>query len=189
MVYSHERMPPQLAAKVPGSTVLLAALALTFGCSSDETDGAAQLERQVTSTLGATCGQWQTSTNDESPRRRLEVTCGSGLTCAGWLDVYPEGQIGNHFGLCLPEGGDQCGAGSTCSEPELTCLEGVDAPPPGRCLFRCSEHQDCPGTFQICSTDGCQFHTCSAPGVTPAVGCVRGAHCEAGLCVPDAAGG
>jgi len=164
---------------------VLSVLCLGVGCASSD-PASARTETRVTSQLGATCGEWQTSAPNAVPSVRVNVQCGAGLSCYGTLYVYPEDGLGNRFGQCLPTGGLKCEENGTCANPALTCLIGDGAPYPGTCFFRCAKHQDCPGPFQICSTDGCQFNTCTAPGVTPPITCTRGAHCEDSLCVPDA---
>lgn len=163
----------------------LSALSLSLACSSSD-EPSARTETRVTSQLGATCGEWQTSAPNAVPRVRLNVKCGAGLSCFGALDVYPDDGLANRFGQCLPTSGDKCGAGGTCVDSALTCLIGASAPSPGKCFFRCAKHQDCPGPFQVCESDGCQFNTCTAPGVTPPITCGQGAHCENLMCVPDA---
>ena|SRR5664280_2576362 len=177
-----------LSSSLSGVLCTLFGSALVFSACSPEGDGSApQILRIITTTLGATCGEWQTSETGAVPRVRRNVSCGPGLECDGWVLTYPTNQMGNHFGICLPVGGQACAADSTCLDPALTCLVSVAAPfPTGACWFRCAAHQDCPGPFQICSTDGCQLNVCSEPGVTPVVSCTVGAHCENSICVPNA---
>jgi hypothetical protein len=170
------------------SCTLFGCAAAFAACSPEDRGAAPRTEYVETTTLGATCGEWQTTETGAVPRVRRNVACGPGLECDGWVLAYPTNQMGNHFGICLPVGGQACAADSTCLDPGLTCLAGVAAPfPTGACWFRCASHQDCPGPFQVCSTGGCQFNVCSEPGVTPVVSCGVGAHCERSICVPDAA--
>lgn len=134
----------------------------------------------VVDEFGGTCGEWQTAKGVQ----RINATCGAGMECIGWYAVYPDNQVGNHYGRCLPMGAicdatDWMNPSSACPDERLTCIMGFSAPPPGACFVHCRVPQDCPGPFQVCISGGCQFQSCRQTS------CSRGAHCENDICVAD----
>jgi hypothetical protein len=167
---------------------LFSAVGAAGSCSSPEEPGAFD-EHQTTDTVGATCGDWQTSDGKTRPRSRLFVSCGAGLTCVDGVAVFPDDELGNHFGRCMPEDDLNCDVFDPLNglcRAGLTCIAGNSAPLPGQCFFKCETHGDCPGPFQVCASGGCQFHTCTLPGSNPLIPCANGAVCKKLVCVPDA---
>ena len=107
------------------------------GCGPDEKPPAQQ--QVVVTEFGGTCGEWQTAKDAQ----RVSASCGDGMECMGWFASYPDDQVGNHYGRCLPvtavcNASDRGNPSGACPDKRLTCLVGQSARPPGACFVHCS---------------------------------------------------
>jgi hypothetical protein len=160
---------------------------VVLGCN-DHVVKYEQIEYVTTTTLGDTCGNWQTSPDGTSPADRLVVTCGDGLICGHEESASATKELGNDFGICMPASGYQCDTSyeTLCSDPLLVCIIDIGMPP-GQCFYRCDAHSDCVGPHQVCYTGGCQFITCERTTRGGDDLCPYRSHCDMDLavCVPD----
>ncbi len=158
----------------------LIGLCVSFGIAGCGPEGGPTKEQVTVTEFGRTCGEWQVAKDAQ----RIVASCGDGLECTGWFASYPDEQVGNRYGRCLPatavcDASDLTDPSGACPDERLTCLVGLSAAPPGACFVHCDVPQDCPGPFQVCISGGCQFQACGEGS------CNDGAHCENEVCVPD----
>lgn len=163
---------------------------MVLGCSSDDADSYRE-ENRETDKIGDTCGSWQ---EGGSSPVRVNVACGDGLTCQVPAQVVnPEGEAGNRYSICLPDGALSCELppGSGCPG-DLTCAAGFNIPDPGRCFVSCDLSRNCPGPFQTCLDQLCRVNLCPLVeegqdgGADPDSYCPADARCDRGVCVPEA---
>jgi hypothetical protein len=165
------------------------AFLFVLGCSDSSGPSENRTETITVTTLGDTCGQWQTDPAGTTNASRLISKCGEGLSC-GYLEyaAVAANELPGTFGICMPASGYGCDTAfsSLCADPLLTCIVGFSSPN-GSCFYGCEQHSDCVGPYQVCYSGGCQVITCVKEANGGNASCVYGSHCDMnlGVCVPD----